>query len=177
MGTVFCQLSGLWELHCEPSNLILNFLFYQSQFHGFHYLHGLLFSQHFNHNVCLLVKLDVTGQSQEKGWADPTRCVPAGTSPGWTGAGLGSSDIPDRKAQTQPRYNKGSWSFWSNIYQKWCFFTILHYPPGIIFCSLCLNSFTLCLEFLWDLFPTLFSFYSAVLLRGIVLLSLRSLHF
>lgn len=79
---------------------------------------------------------------EEEGWADPHQVCADLDQPR-----LGSRD---RKVQVQqPRYNRGSWSFWTNTCQEWCFFTLLHCPQGIIFCSLCLNSFTL-----WNSFET-----------------------
>lgn len=173
MGNIFCQQSVPWELHCEPSELILNF-FYQSLFHRFHYLHGLLFFQHFKHNVWLVVNVDVTGQClgrEQLSWSPRGVCrlgaAQAGEGQGWAAVTF---------LTQQPRYSKGSWGFCSNICREWCFFTLPHCPQG----EHLLFSLSLLLCPLFGIPLRLAPhtlFLSTVLLRSIVFLSLRSLHF
>lgn len=105
---------------------------------------------------------------EEKSWANPPPpCVQAWTSPGWTGTVLGRIDISDRKVQTQQPSTTwvlgvfGVTSVRNDLFSPSC-------SAKASSSVLCLDSFTLCSEFLWDLFPTLFSFFSTVLLRGIV---------
>lgn len=161
MGTVFCQLSGLWELHCEPSNLILNFLSYWSQFHGFHYLHGLLFSQHFKHNIWLVVKLDETRQGwggEGLSWSPPGVCRPgpaqAGQGQGWAAGTL----LTERSTPSSPATEKvfGVTSVRNDVSLPSC--TTHQASSSVLFVSTPLH-------FVWNSFETCspHSFLSAVL--------------
>lgn len=159
MGNIFCQQSVPWELHCEPSELILNF-FYQSLFHRFHYLHGLLFFQHFKHNVWLVVNVDVTGQClgrERLSWSPRGVCrlgaAQAGQGQGWAAVTfLTERSRPNSPGTARVLGVSGVTSVGNDVSSP-----SRTARKGSIFCSLCLNSFALCLEFLWDSLPTLFS--------------------
>lgn len=164
MGTGFCQQSGLRELHCELSNLILNFLSYQSQFHGFHNSHGLrfffwfFFSQHFKHNVWLVVQLDVTGDClgrEGPSWSSPGVCrsgaAQAGQRQGWAAVTfLTERSRPNSLGTTGVLGVFGVTSVRNDVSSPSCTAQRHH----LLFSFL--SSFTLCLEILWDLFPILF---------------------